>query len=112
MTEAYLAPLWISVRTVLVATAITFFAGIAAARWIARYSGKFKNLIDAIFILPLVLPPTVVGLGLLILFGKHGPLGEFLAVIQHHGSFFLAGDGDRGRGNVLPPDVHDLTRGF
>lgn len=82
MTEAYLAPLWISVRTVLVATAITFFAGIAAARWIARYSGKFKNLIDAIFILPLVLPPTVVGLGLLILFGKHGPLGEFLALFN------------------------------
>jgi molybdate transport system permease protein len=82
MTEAYLSPLWISVRTVLAATAITFFLGIAAARWMAHYSGKFKNLIDGIFILPLVLPPTVVGLGLLLFFGKHGPLGELLALFD------------------------------
>jgi len=44
----------------------------------SRYSGKFKNFIDGLFILPLVLPPTVVGFGLLLLFGRHGPLGIFL----------------------------------
>jgi molybdate transport system permease protein len=82
MTEAYLSPLWISLRTVLAATAITFILGIAAARWMARYTGRFKNLIDGLFILPLVLPPTVVGLGLLLLFGKNGPLGEFLALFD------------------------------
>jgi molybdate transport system permease protein len=75
MMESYLSPLWISLRTVLAATVITFFLGIAAARWMARYSGKFKNLIDGIFLLPLVLPPTVVGFGLLMFFGKNGPLG-------------------------------------
>jgi len=80
MTETYLSPLWISLKTVVVATAITFFLGIAAARWMARYSGKFKNLIDGLFILPLVLPPTVVGLGLLLTFGKHGPIGKFLSL--------------------------------
>lgn len=79
MTDSLLSPLWISLRTVLVATVITFFIGIAAARWMARYQGKFKTLIDGLFILPLVLPPTVVGYGLLLLFGKHGPLGEFLS---------------------------------
>ncbi len=82
MTEAYLSPLWISLRTVLVATAITFFLGIAAARWMARYNGRFKNLIDGIFILPLVLPPTAVGLGLLLVFGKNGPLGALLALFD------------------------------
>jgi molybdate transport system permease protein len=82
MTETYLSPLWISLRTVLSATVITFFLGIAAARWMARYSGRCKNLIDGIFILPLVLPPTVVGLGLLLIFGKHGPLGEFLSLFN------------------------------
>ncbi len=81
MTETYLAPLWISVRTVLTATVITFFLGIAAARWMARYSGKPKSLIDGIFLLPLVLPPTVVGLGLLLIFGKHGPIGELLSLL-------------------------------
>jgi molybdate transport system permease protein len=82
MTDSYLSPLLISVKTVLVATAITFFLGIAAARWMARYSGRFKNLIDGLFILPLVLPPTVVGLGLLLTFGKNGPIGEFLALFD------------------------------
>jgi molybdate transport system permease protein len=82
LTESYLAPLWISLRTVLAATVFTFFLGIAAARWMARYSGQFKSLIDGIFILPLVLPPTVVGLGLLLLFGKYGPLGHFFALFD------------------------------
>ena len=80
--ETYLAPLWISLRTVIVATAITFFLGIAAARWMTRYTGRLKSLIDAIFILPLVLPPTVVGLGLLLTFGKNGPIGQFLGLFD------------------------------
>ncbi len=80
MTESYLAPLLISVKTVLTATVITFFLGIAAARWMARYRGRGKSVIDGVFILPLVLPPTVVGYGLLLLFGKHGPLGHFFAL--------------------------------
>jgi len=82
MAETYLSPLWISLRTVLAATAITFFLGIAAARWMAHYNGKLKNLIDGLFILPLVLPPTVVGLGLLLFFGKHGPAGAFFALFN------------------------------
>lgn len=80
MSESYLSPLLISLKTVVVATIITFILGIAAARWMAHYSGKLKNLIDGLFISPLVLPPTVVGLGLLLLFGKHGPIGEFLSL--------------------------------
>lgn len=78
MTETYLSPLWISLKTVLAATVITFFLGITVARWMSRYQGKPKNLIDGLFILPMVLPPTVVGLGLLLLFGKHGPVGQLL----------------------------------
>jgi molybdate transport system permease protein len=82
MTETFVSPLWISVRTVLAATAITFFLGIAAARWMVRFRGKYKTLIDGLLILPLVLPPTVVGYGLLLLFGKHGPLGELLLLFD------------------------------
>jgi len=61
MAPDYLSPLRISLRTVLTATFITFFMGIAAARWMARYSGKLKSPVDGLFILPMVLPPTVVG---------------------------------------------------
>ncbi|RJO60489.1 MAG: molybdate ABC transporter permease subunit [Dehalococcoidia bacterium] len=78
MTQDYLSPLWISLRTVLTATVITFFLGIAAARWMARYSGRLKSVVDGLFILPMVLPPTVVGFGLLLLFGSHGPIGKLL----------------------------------
>ena len=81
MTETYLSPLWISLATVLTATVITFFAGIAAARWMAGYTGRLRSLADGILILPLVLPPTVVGLGLLMLFGKNGPAGQLLALL-------------------------------
>ena len=78
----YLSPLWISLKTVLVTTAITFVLGIAAARWMSRYTGKIKPIIDGIFILPLVLPPTVVGFGLLLFMGKHGWGGKFLALFN------------------------------
>ena len=71
-------PLWISLKTALTATFITFFLGIAAARWIFKYQGKFKTLLDGLFILPLVLPPTVVGFCLLLIFGKNGPIGSLL----------------------------------
>jgi molybdate transport system permease protein len=73
-----LSPLWISLKTSFTATVITFFLGILAARWIAKYHGKFKNLIDGLFILPLVLPPTVIGFILLLIFGHNGPLGQIL----------------------------------
>ena len=81
MAQDYLSPLWISLRTVLTATFITFFMGIAAARWMARYSGRLKSVVDGLFILPMVLPPTVVGFGLLLLFGSHGALGKLLLSI-------------------------------
>jgi molybdate transport system permease protein len=77
----YLSPLWISLKTVLVTTVITFVLGIAAAHWMSRYSGKLKPIIDGAFILPLVLPPTVVGFGLLLLLGKHGWIGHPLSLL-------------------------------
>ena len=78
MSHDYLSPLWISLRTVLTATVITFFLGIAAARWMVRFSGRLRSVLDGVFILPMVLPPTVVGYGLLLLFGRHGPIGKIL----------------------------------
>jgi molybdate transport system permease protein len=73
-----LSPIWISLKTSLTATIITFFLGIAAARWMVGYQGKAKGLIDGIFTLPLVLPPTVVGFFLLLLCGHHGPIRHLL----------------------------------
>lgn len=73
-----LSPLWISLKTSLVSTIITFFLGIFCAYWIANYKGKAKGLLDGIFTLPLILPPTVVGFFLLLICGKNGFIGKML----------------------------------
>ncbi|ODA39267.1 molybdate ABC transporter permease subunit [Desulfosporosinus sp. BG] len=75
------SPLLISLRAVTLATTVTFFLGIAAACFVSGYRGKFKGLIDGVLTLPLVLPPTVVGFLLLLIFGKNGPLGKLLMSI-------------------------------
>ena len=73
-----LSPLWISLKTALVATIFTFFLGIAVAYWMLNYRGKGKFLWEGILISPLILPPTVVGFLLLLLFGKNGAIGKLL----------------------------------
>ncbi|MBW4558896.1 MAG: molybdate ABC transporter permease subunit [Trichormus sp. ATA11-4-KO1] len=73
-----LSPLWISLKTSLLATFITFFLGIWSAYWMLGYRGKGKSLIEGIFITPLILPPTVVGFLLLLFFGKNGPVGRLM----------------------------------
>jgi molybdate transport system permease protein len=70
------SPLWISLKTAGLATLATFFTGIAAAYWMLGYRGRWKSVIEGIFVAPLILPPTVVGFLLLLLFGRNGPLGH------------------------------------
>ena len=76
--ELDLSPLWISLKTAAIATLFAFFLGIAAARWMLSYRGKTRGIIDGIFTLPLVLPPTVAGFLLLLLLGRNGPVGKLL----------------------------------
>ncbi len=73
-----LIPIWISLKTATTATIIPFFLGIIAAWWMLHYQGKSKGLIEGLLTAPLVLPPTVVGFLLLLLFGRNGFLGQIL----------------------------------
>ncbi len=73
-----LSPAWISIKITFIATIIIFFLGLSIAWWMTNYKGKWQGLLDGIFTLPLVLPPTVAGFGILLLIGKHGPVGKFL----------------------------------
>ncbi len=75
------SPLWISLATSAVATVLTLLIGLAAAAWRERRSGLSAALVDGIFLLPLILPPTVVGFFLLLLFGRNGPLGRLLLAL-------------------------------
>ncbi len=72
------SPLWISLETSVTATLITLVVGLAAAAWRQRRTGPAMALVDGVCLLPLVLPPTVVGFFLLLLFGRNGPLGKLL----------------------------------
>lgn len=72
------SPLWISLKTGLAATFLCFFLGIFAARKIMRLEGRVKAVVDGILTLPMVLPPTVAGFFLLLLFSKRRPFGSFL----------------------------------
>lgn len=72
------SPLFISLKTGVVATIISFFLGIFAARKVVKASPGKKAVIDGILTLPMVLPPTVAGFFLLLFFSRRRPLGEFL----------------------------------
>lgn len=72
------SPLWISLKTSALATSITFILGIYIGYIMYNYKGKLKGVIDGIFTISIVLPPTVIGFFLLIIFGKNGFIGEIL----------------------------------
>lgn len=71
-------PLWNSLRIAAISCVIVFFVGIWAAYYVARMPRAVKGLLDVVLTLPMVLPPTVCGYFLLMLFGVKRPLGIFL----------------------------------
>ena len=71
-------PLWNSLRIAGISCVIVFFLGILAAYYSARLPRVIKGILDVILTLPMVLPPTVCGYFLLLLFGTKRPLGLFL----------------------------------
>ncbi|MGA7826980.1 MAG: molybdate ABC transporter permease subunit [Geobacteraceae bacterium] len=73
-----LEPILLSLKVAVAAVVIDFFVGIAIARAMARKEFACKHALESLIILPMVLPPTVMGYGLLILLGKRGPIGHFL----------------------------------
>lgn len=77
MTDWY--PLLNSVRIAALSSVLVFFAGIFAAFYIAKLPRIIKGILDVLLTLPMVLPPTVCGYFLLLLFGKNRPFGRFLA---------------------------------
>lgn len=72
------SPLFISIKTGIVATIISFFLGIYAARKVIKVKPWVKAVADGILTLPMVLPPTVAGFFLLLLFSRRRPVGIFL----------------------------------
>jgi len=91
-----LFPLWNSLRIAAASSIIVFFTGILAAYYAAKLPRTIKGVVDVILTLPMVLPPTVCGYFLLIIFGNNRPLGIFLSqfgirfVMMWHGGVLAA----------------------
>jgi molybdate transport system permease protein len=74
-------PLWLSLRVAFVSTAVAIGAGLWIAYILANREFRFKEVVDALVTLPLVLPPTVLGYYLLVLIGRASPFGKLWEAI-------------------------------
>ncbi|KHD84609.1 molybdate ABC transporter permease subunit [Heyndrickxia ginsengihumi] len=78
MVTDFWSPLILSIEIAAVSGVIVLALGIIFGRLMANARFKGKVLVETFFLLPLVLPPTVVGFLLIILFGKQSPLGQLI----------------------------------
>lgn len=73
-----LTPLWLTLKVALLATLFAGAAGVALGWWMARKRFPGHSVVDAALVLPMVLPPTVLGYYLIVLVGRNGLLGQWL----------------------------------
>ena len=76
--ETALVPLMLSLQVAFWATLVNAILGVALGWWLAQKSTKFREFIDVLATLPMVLPPTVLGYYLLVLFGSRTGLDNWL----------------------------------
>ena len=75
---AVLPPLWLTLKVATVGTALSLVVGVTLAALLTHNRVPGRDYLDALFTLPLVLPPTVLGYYLIVVVGKNGWLGRWL----------------------------------
>ncbi|MEQ6354641.1 molybdate ABC transporter permease subunit [Lysinibacillus sp. M3] len=78
MSTDFWSPLKLSVEIALVSGIIVIVTGILFGKWMAKRNFKGKLFLETVLLLPLVLPPTVIGFLLIIIFGKNSVLGNLI----------------------------------
>lgn len=73
-----LSPIWLSVKVSIIAVGFVLIAGSCLATLILRCNFRWRGVIESLILLPMVLPPSVLGFLLLLVFGKYGPIGKIL----------------------------------
>ena len=73
-----LTPLWLTLKVALLATLLAGVAGIVLGWWMARRRFAGHAVVDSFLMLPMVLPPTVLGYYLIVVVGRNGVLGRYL----------------------------------
>jgi molybdate transport system permease protein len=81
-------PIKLSLEISIIAVIIVFVLGILVAKFMSTTTFRFKVFIDAFLLLPIVLPPTVIGFLLVILFGNNGPIGALVSSIFNRSIMF------------------------
>ncbi|MBR3208035.1 MAG: molybdate ABC transporter permease subunit, partial [Bacillus sp. (in: Bacteria)] len=88
LTEEFLSPIWLSVQVAIVSGLLATVFGTMIGYWMARTSFKGKMIVETLLMMPLVLPPTVVGFLLLVIFGRHSLIGGVIEWIFHQPVIF------------------------
>lgn len=78
LQNEFLSPIVLSLKVASISVTIVFILGIMIGKIFARKQFKGKTLIETILLLPIVLPPTVIGFLLIFIFGTNSPLGLFI----------------------------------
>lgn len=78
-----ITPFWISLKVAITSTIIVTILGIIIAKWLYQQKGWFSRIIESLIILPIVLPPTVLGFILLIIFSPNNYIGGFITNVLH-----------------------------
>lgn len=76
LSEQFVSPIWVSLKIAVIAGIIVVVTGTMAGRFFARKQFKGKAIAETILMLPMVLPPTVVGFFLIVIFGKNSWVGQ------------------------------------
>src|SRR5205809_98886 len=102
-------PVWLSLRVALTATALTLVIGIPVALLLARRRFPGKNVLEAAVVLPLVLPPTVLGYYLLLVIGSR--VLAFCRALGEFGITLMVAGNIPGRTQTLPLAIYDRVQG-
>lgn len=88
MSEAYWSPVRLSFQIATISTIIVVLIGIWIGFRMARSNHRFKIVLDTIFLMPMVLPPTVIGFFLIKIFGKNSFVGQAIEGVFGHPIMF------------------------
>ena len=76
-------PFWISIKVALISTVIVTIIGVLISKWLYERKGIIARILESMIVLPIVLPPTVMGFILLIIFSPHSVVGRFFSNVIH-----------------------------
>lgn len=88
MSDLFFPPVLLSLKISLVTLAVVFVIGTLLAKFMAKSHFRGKIVAETIFMLPLVLPPTVIGFLLIVIFGNSSPVGRWIQSIFDHPVMF------------------------